>query len=80
MNVTAQVRVLYGQDARVLTGKAVPARLAIKINDVEIPFALDSFAEDQRIPKMVAGIQKEDAKPGHDTHRHMQQRHALRLE
>jgi len=41
---------------------------------------LDCFPEDQRIPKVVASIEEEDAKRGHDARRHMQKRHALRLE
>ena len=60
--------------------KTSQREFAIQIDHVEIPFVLDVLAKDQRIPKMVAGIQKEDAKGGHDAHRHMQQRHALCLE
>ena len=79
MNVATQVRILHREDARVLTSKDVPARVAVQINHVEFPFVLDLFSEDQRIPKVIARIEKEDLKRGHDAHRHMQQRHTLRL-
>ena len=79
MNVTAQIRILYRQGARVLTRKDIPARVAIQIDDVEIPFLLDFLAEDQRVPKVVAGVKKENAKIGFDMRRHVQQGHALCL-
>ncbi len=58
----------------------IPTRIAIEINDVEIPFVLDSFAENQSVPKMVACIKEENFDVGHNARDNMQKRHALRLE
>ena len=40
---------------------------------------LDFLAEDQRIPKVVTGIEEEDAQVGFNGYRHVQERHALSL-
>ena len=80
INVTTQVRVLERERTHILACKMIPTRIAIKINDVEIPFVLDSFAENQRVPKMVACIEEENFDVRQDARGHMQKRHALRLE
>ena len=80
MNIATQVRVLDGKRARILSRKNIPARVAIKINDVEIPFVLNLLAEDQRIPKMIAGVEEENFDVRLDARDHVQERHAVRLE
>jgi tRNA (uracil-5-)-methyltransferase TRM9 len=45
-----------------------------------MPFGGDLFPEHERIPKVIAGIQKEDQKITPDLGSHMQQRHGLSLE
>src|SRR5581483_3669223 len=71
MDVATQVRVLERKRACILPRKNVPARVTIKINDIEIPFVLNLFAEDQRIPKMIAGIEEENFDVWLDTRDHV---------
>jgi hypothetical protein len=68
------------QGAGMLAGKVVPARVAVQVQDVQLPSGGNLFPEDKGIPKMVAGIQEEDEQVTPDAGGHMQQRHGLGLE
>lgn len=63
-----------------LAGKNVPARIAVQVKHVQAEFRSDPFAEDQRIPEMVAGIQEEDQEVRPDAGGHVQQWNGLGLE
>jgi hypothetical protein len=80
VDVTAQVRVVERQTANEGADKGVPARVAAQVYDVQVPLVLDFFAEGQRLPEVVARVEKEDADVGLEARCHMQERHGLRLE
>ena len=79
MQVTAQVRVFDRERAGVLSGEHIPAMIAVQVDDVQLPFRGDPLAKDERLPEMIAGIQKENGHVPVDGCHHVQQRHRLCL-
>jgi hypothetical protein len=80
VDVAAQV----GIHCRQLTSKPppedIPALIAIQVDHVHVHLPRQLLAEDQRVPKVVAGVEEENADIGHGLHGHVQQRQTLRLE
>src|SRR5215212_3770637 len=63
-----------------LSCKAIPTRITIQVQYVQMPFRGKLFPEDQCVPKVIASIEKEDQNIPPYSRSHMQERHGLRLE
>src|SRR5512147_300614 len=63
-----------------LAGEGIPTAIAIQVNHVDLPFRSNLLTKDQRLPKMVTCIEKENRQAPLNTGCHVQERHRLRLE
>jgi tRNA (uracil-5-)-methyltransferase TRM9 len=79
MNEATKIWVINRQRACALTGKFVPARVAVQIQHIQLPMRGKLLTEHVRFPKVVTCVQKKDQDITSDQGCHVQQRHGLRL-
>ncbi len=58
VDVAAQVGIVERERSNMVPDENVPARIAVQVYNVKIPFVLNALAEGQGVPEVIARVKK----------------------